>query len=106
MKMKRTLYLKFLAAYMIFGVLALIVIATLTSNMTLKHLTKVQAGSLYREAQLVASSYALRIYSNDESGKEAAKSQLKAIDTYISANIWVINNSSKVLFDSDRKSVV
>lgn len=100
MKMKRTLYLKFLAAYILFGVLSVITIATLTSKMTLNHLTRVQAASLYREAQLVASNYALRIYSNDENGAESAKAQLKAIDTYISANIWVINNSSKVLFDS------
>ena len=100
MKMRRTLYLKFLAAYVLFGILAFITIATLTSNMTLKHLTKVQANSLYREASLIASSYALRIYTNDEDGAKSAKAQLKAIDTYISADIWVMNNSSRVLFDS------
>ncbi|SFL30840.1 Signal transduction histidine kinase [Lachnospiraceae bacterium KH1T2] len=103
MKMRRTLYLKFLGGYILFGILAFITIATFTSQMILKHLTRVQAASLYREAQLVASNYALRIYSNDEDGASAAESQLKAIDTYISADIWVINNSSKVLFDSRAK---
>ncbi len=103
MKMRRTLYLKFLAAYVLFGILAFMTIATLTSGMTLRHLTRVQAKSLYREASLVASSYALRIYTNDEDGAKSAKSQLKAIDTYISADIWVMNKSSKVLFDSRGK---
>ena len=100
MKMRRTLYLKFLVAYLLFGLLSFLTITTLTSRLTLKHLTANTAESLYREASLVASSYAVQIYNNKEGSKDAAANQLKAIDTYISANIWVINNSGRVLFDS------
>ncbi len=99
MKLRRRLYLKFLAAYLLFGFLAFITIATLTSDRTLKHLTRERADSLYKEAALVSSRYATQIY-EDRANVEIAKAQLRAIDTYISAEIWIINNSGKVLFDS------
>ena len=103
MKMRRTLYLKFLLIYMLFGIAAVTVIATFTSRSTLQHLTDRAAVSLYREASLIASNYAVQIYDKDESAKTGAEMQLKAIDTYISAEIWIINNSGKVLFDSRQK---
>ena len=103
MKMRRTLYLKFLLIYVLFGIAAVTVIATFTSRRTLQHLTDRTAASLYREASLIASNYAVQIYDKDESAKVRAEMQLKAIDTYISAEIWIINNSGKVLFDSRQK---
>ncbi|MBQ9550766.1 MAG: GHKL domain-containing protein [Lachnospiraceae bacterium] len=101
--MRRTLYLKFLLIYMLFGIAAVTVIATFTNRSTLQHLTDRAAVSLYREASLIASNYAVQIYDKDESAKTGAEMQLKAIDTYISAEIWIINNSGKVLFDSRQK---
>jgi len=101
--MRRTLYLKFLLIYVLFGIAAVTVIATFTSRSTLQHLTDRAAVSLYREASLIASNYAVQIYDKDESAKTGAEMQLKAIDTYISAEIWIINNSGKVLFDSRQK---
>ena len=99
MKMKKTLYWKFIAVYLLFGLFGFVSIATLTSALTLKHLTKEKADALYKEATLVAGSYAKEIYKG-EITVEAAKSQLKAIDTYISAPIWIIDNSGKVILNS------
>ncbi|MCR4891935.1 MAG: HAMP domain-containing histidine kinase [Lachnospiraceae bacterium] len=98
--MRRTLYLKFLAAYLLFGLLSVLTVVTFVSDMILEHLTREEADSLYREAAFVASNYAVQIYNDDERVKEAATSQLKAVDTYISATVWVIRNSGKVLFSS------
>lgn len=100
MKLRRTLYLKFLLIYVLFSIAAVTVIATYTGNLTLRHLTDRSAASLYREASLIASNYAVQIYDKDEGAKADAELQLKAIDTYISAEIWIINNSGRVLFDS------
>lgn len=100
MKLRRTLYLKFLFIYVLFGIACVIVIATFTSQRTLKHLTDRTASSLYREATLIASNYAVQIYDKDEGAKADAELQLQAIDTYISANVWIINNAGRVLFDS------
>lgn len=99
MKLRRTLYLKFLAAYLLFGFLCVITIATVTSDRTLKHLTRERADSLYREASLVSGRYATQIY-EDRANVEIARAQLRAIDTYISAQIWLINNNGKVIFNS------
>jgi hypothetical protein len=89
--MSKTLYLKFLATYAVFALLCFISIATLTSSLTLSHLTREKADALYKEAALVAGSYAKEVYKGAIT-LDAAKSQLKAIDTYISAPIWFLNN--------------
>lgn len=102
MKMRRTLYLKFLIIYLLFGIASVVLIATYTSRRTLQHLTDRAASSLYREASLIATNYAVQIYDKDETAKNRAQMQLKAIDTYISAEIWIINNEGRVLFDSRR----
>ena len=99
MKLQKTLYLKFLAAYLLFGFLCVITIATVTSERTLKHLTRERADSLYKEASLVSGRYATQIY-EDRANVEIARAQLRAIDTYISAQIWLINNNGKVIFNS------
>ena len=104
MKVKRTLYLEFLAAYLIFGLLCFLTILIYTSQATLRSLIRDRADSLYREASLVASSYAVSIYNPDSAVKDAASMQLRAIDTYISAPIWIINNSGKLIFDSRGRS--
>ncbi len=99
MQMKKTLYWKFIAVYLLFGLCGFISIATLTSVLTLNHLTKEKADALYKEATLVAGSYAKGIYQGDIT-VDAAKSQLRAIDTYISAPIWIIDNSGRVTLNS------
>ncbi len=102
--MRRTLYLKFLFIYVLFGIAAFIVTATFTSERTLRHLTDHYAASLYREASLIASNYAVQIYRKDEDAKADAVLELQAIDTYISAEIWIINNGGRVLFNSRQKT--
>ena len=99
MKMKKTLYWKFIAAYVVFATLCFISIGTLTSRLTLNHLTETKADALYKEASLVAGSYAKQIYRGAIS-VEDAKEQLSAIDTYISARIWIIDSSGKVILNS------
>ncbi len=99
MKLRRTLYIKFLAAYAAFALLCLVLISTLTSSQTLSLLTKNRADSLYREAALISQRYATLVY-EDRAELSSARSQLRAIDTYISAEVWLINTSGKVLFNS------
>ena len=77
----------------------MVTIATVTSERTLKHLTRERADSLYKEASLVSGRYATQIY-EDRANVEIARAQLRAIDTYISAQIWLINNNGKVIFNS------
>lgn len=96
------LYTKFLIAYLIFGFLSFFLIATLTSAMTLEHLEEEKADSLYREATFVASTYAKNYYS-DALSPEALQQQLKSVDTYVSAPVWIINTDGTVLITSREK---
>ena len=97
--MRKTLYLKFILAYIIFGLFGFVVVATFVSNMTLDQLTKERADSLYREAVLIANTYANDLY-NSEISLEAVKLQLDALDTYLNATLWIINPSGRMILDS------
>lgn len=97
--MRKTLYLKLLLAYLIFGLFGFVAVATFVSNMTMDHLKKEKADSLYREATLIANTYASDLYSN-EATLESVKDQLDALDTYMNATIWIINPSGRMILDS------
>ena len=98
--MKRTLYWKFLLAYLIFGFFGFIIVANFISGMTFDHLRKEKAEALYREAVIISSSYASDLYNNNTS-LETVKKQMDALDAYLSASIWIMNPSGRVLVDSD-----
>ena len=97
--MRKTLYLKFLLAYLIFGFFGFIAVATFVYSMTLEHLKREKADSLYKEATLVANTYASDLYSNQTS-LDAVKTQLDALDTYLSSTVWIINPSGRIILDS------
>ena len=99
--MKRTLYLKFLFAYLIFGVFGFIIVSSFVSQNTYNRLTKEKAETVYREANLLANTYAADLYSTTRSLAEV-KEQLDNLGTFMSATIWIINPSGRMVISSDR----
>lgn len=97
--MRKTLYLKFLLAYFIFGFFGFVIVATFVNSMTMEHLTREKADALYKEATLIANTYASDLY-NNETSLDTVKKQLDALDTYLSANLWIINPSGRMILDS------
>ena len=97
--MKHTLYRKFLLAYLLFGFLSFLTIALFTSNLTLNHLTKQKADDLYKEATLVSSQYASSYY-NNTMDLQTVHSHLQALDTYMSAQIWIISPQGTIIANS------
>ena len=97
--MKRTLYWKFLLAYLFFAFFGFLVVANFVSGMTFDHLKKEKAEALYREAVIISDSYASDLYNNNTS-METVKKQLDALDSYLSASVWIMNPSGRVLVDS------
>lgn len=97
--MRKTLYLKLILAYFIFGLFGFVVVATFVSNMLFDQLKKENADSLYREATLVANTYATDLY-NNQTSLETVKAQLDALDAYLNATIWIINPSGRMILDS------
>lgn len=98
--MRKTLYLKFLLAYFIFGFFGFVVVATFVNSMTMEHLKREKADALYKEATLIANTYASDLY-NNETSLDTVKKQLDALDTYLSATLWIINPSGRMILDSD-----
>ena len=62
MKYRKTLYLKFILAYLAFGLISFFLIATLFYRMTFERLIKEKAAALYKEATLISTRYADSIY--------------------------------------------
>lgn len=97
--MKKTLYLKLCLAYLIFAVFSFILIASFISDLTMEHLRREKSAALYKEATLIANTYASDLYESAIS-LDSVKKQLDALDTYLSATIWIINPSGRMVLDS------
>lgn len=97
--MKHTLYRKFLFAYLLFGFLSFLTIALFTSNLTLTHLTRQKADDLYKEATLVSTQYASSYY-NNTMDLDTVHAHLQALDTYMSAQIWIISPQGDIIANS------
>lgn len=97
--MRKTLYLKFILAYIIFAFFGFVVVATFVSTMTKEHLRREKADALYREAVQIANTYAIDLY-NNETTLDTVKRQIDALDTFFSAAVWIINPSGRMILDS------
>lgn len=99
--MRRSLYVKFLLAYALFGFLSFAVISTLISQLTLSHLTEKKAEALYREANYISSDFVRSYYTGSNSSSlEPIHTQFQALDVYMDASIWLLNTDGALLADS------
>ncbi|MDC7293496.1 MULTISPECIES: sensor histidine kinase [unclassified Butyrivibrio] len=100
--MKRTLYLKFLLAYLLFGIFGFIVVATFVYSMTYERIRRDRADTMYQIATQIANTYAADLY-NSETSLEAVHTQMVALSKYMQgASIWIINPSGRLVLDSSR----
>jgi signal transduction histidine kinase len=97
--MKRTLYLKFLFCYALFGALAILILCTFTQNAINRNMERREAQKLYRESAQIASDYASN-YLNSSLSLEDFQSHMEIIGGYLSSEIWIIDNQGNLLFDS------
>ncbi|MBQ8528061.1 MAG: HAMP domain-containing histidine kinase [Lachnospiraceae bacterium] len=98
--MRKTLFLKFILAYVIFGFFGFLVVATFSSSLIDQRVKTETAQSLYSEASMISQTYASDLYNNAIT-IESAYNQLRAIGTYLSVSIWVVNPSGTVLVNSE-----
>lgn len=97
--MKKTLYLKFILAYFIFGVFAFIVVNNFVPGMTKEQLLRERANSLYSEAVLIAENYASDLY-NNEASIEIVKEHLDMLSLYLESEIRIINPSGRQILST------
>lgn len=97
--MKKTLYLKFVLAYIIFSVFGIIIITTFVPTLTKEHLVKEKAAELYLDATLIASNYAEQLYRSEISLVEV-KEQLDFLSQCSSTIIQIISPSGRLILDT------
>ncbi len=99
--MKKTLYLKFVLAYFIFGIFSFIIVTTFVPSMTREHLIREKAENLYVEATLISNTYALGLYTS-ETDLETVKTQLDSLAAYLDSIIRIINPSGRLVLDTNQ----
>ena len=100
--MKRTLYLKFLLAYLLFGIFGFIVVATFVYGMTFERIRRDKADNMYQVATQIANTYAADLY-NREAALNDVHKQLEALSKYMGrSSIWIVNPSGRLVLDSSR----
>ena len=99
--MKKTLYLKFILAYFIFGVFSFIIVTTFVPSMTKELLVREKAEHLYVEASRISDTYATGLYAS-ETDLETVKEQLDSLAIYLDSTIRIINPSGRLVLDTDR----
>lgn len=98
--MKKTLYLKFILAYFIFGIFSFIIVTTFVPSMTTEHLVRDKAEHLYIEAVRISDTYATGLYTQ-EIDLETVKDQLDSLAVYLDSTIRIINPSGNMVLDTD-----
>lgn len=98
--MKSTLYLKFIAIYIIFGFLSLFTVGILGSQLILNELEENDSQNLYKEATLIAADY-LPSYFKGDTSAWAVHSQLDAMKLYLNSSLWFVDPDGTVITSSN-----
>lgn len=99
--MKKTLYLKFVLAYCIFGAFSFAIITLFVPSMTREHFIREKSEALYAEATLLANSQASGLYTETTS-IDYMKTLIDSLSAYLDATIRIINPSGRLILDSDQ----
>lgn len=104
--MKISIFVKFIFIYIVAAILSFVFVTEGTSRMIMNHMTTEKADTLYREASFLSSNYAEDYYrSLTASSLETVQSHFDALDTYLTADIWLIDIDGKVILQSGKRLV-
>ena len=101
--MKHSLYYKFILGYLVFGLVALLAVATVASELTYNQRMKEESAALYDEASLLAARYS-QVYKGRSLTIDSVSPQLEAVSTYLRAEIWIVNRRGTIVVDSRNSS--
>ena len=97
--MKKTLYLKFILAYFIFGFFGFLFITFFVPDVTSRQLVNERSKNLYAEATWISDNYARDLYSKEITLGEV-KEQLDSLSVYLDSSIQIINPSGLVVLST------
>ncbi|MBO4374201.1 MAG: HAMP domain-containing protein [Lachnospiraceae bacterium] len=106
MKFHKTLYLKFLLTYLLFGILGFILISVATSRMILHVLVMEKASRMYSTAQLIATDYGMELGKALKERDDALR-ELTRTAGYSGCDIRIIDNQGRqILYSGDNEGSV
>ena len=97
--MRKTLYLKFILAYILFAFFGFITVATFVSRLTYEYCQRQTSRDMYREASRIADTYAVDLY-NSEISLETVQNQMESLSYFMDTEIWIINPSGRMVVNS------
>lgn len=97
--MKRTLLVKFTACYLLMGIFMFTILNTYGINRIQRSLVENKKDVLYEEASIISSEY-MDNYYMDKLSLGNLRVQLKTIDTFLNARIWIIQKDGTVILDT------
>ena len=99
--MRKTLYFRFLLAYLLFALFGFTAVATVVSRLTTEYCIRDNARRLYGEASRISDTYASDLY-NSTTSLETVQSQMEALASYMDTEIWILNPSGRMIVNSRR----
>ena len=97
----RTIFWKFLLAYVLFAVFGVIATATFIRSLVQSYVRTEQAERLYSFTTEIANTYASDLY-DSRTSIEAVRTELSVMAAYLDADIWIINPSGRMVIDTAR----
>ena len=108
--MRKTLYLKFILAYVLFAFFGFVTVATFVSRLTYEYCLRRTSRDMYREATRIADTYAVDLY-NSEISLETVQNQMEALsyfmdDPTITQKNYYARGSFFDSFEEEKVSVI
>ena len=97
--MRKTLYLRIIIAYLLFGLFGFFAVATVISRITMEYCIRDKARLLYGEATHISDTYATDLY-NSRVSLEIVQGQMEALSAYMDTEIWILNPSGRMIVNS------
>ena len=97
---KHTLFIKFILAYLIFGILGFLLIATVGSQMVEKRLEFSIGEDLYREATAISEDSLIQS-NTSASNLLSLKHYLEALSEYQTSDIWILNKQGQRVLSTE-----
>lgn len=97
--MKKYLYMKFILAIILLGLLGFSAISLAGSKLMQKHVEAVYSEELYREASHIAQDPLIRSYQTIDDQTDVYN-DLCTLSTYQNASIWLISTKGEILLDT------
>lgn len=103
--MKKKLYVKFLSGYIVFGILAFVLVSTLAYYGLKKQMQRSQAHALYTECTEIAANYAANYYSGHIDLAQL-HSHIATLSKYMGTRVRVTGSSGRIIIDSEDPDIL